>query len=291
MQESLQLKNQIQLFTKKNIFIFFDWETLPFDVLSPDRNIISSRISLLYKLPKLKKTLLIISINTFLQKVCPHKYLKSEVIVIKKNMKFSCNLLVNMLKDKGYQQVNQVIQYGEYCIGNNVIEFYSMGNDLPYRLDFLNNKIVSIKIFDVSSQKSIENVESIILMPAHEFPINKNGINLFFSQWKYYFRKNPQKDIIFQQVKKGVFSLGIEYWQPLFFKNKLETIFNYLPNHSLIIYPEDIKKTMIFFWKKIKKRYCHLSLNKERLLIQPNQLWMDLDCFFLNLKKHSQIEF
>ncbi|HXK00448.1 MAG TPA: transcription-repair coupling factor [Buchnera sp. (in: enterobacteria)] len=289
--ESLQLKNKIKLFTKKDIFIFFDWETLPFDIFSPNRNIISSRMSLLYNLPNLEKSLLIISIDTFLQKVCPYKYLKNEVLVIKNNMKFSYNILVNILKDKGYQLVNQVIQYGEYSIGDNVIEFYSMGSDLPYRLDFLNNKIISITTFDVGSQQSIKNVKSIILMPIHEFPTNANGIHLFLNQWKNYFHADPKKDVIFQQVKKGIFSLGIEYWQPLFFKNKLETIFNYLPKHTLILYSENIKNFITFFWKKIKKRYCHLSLNKKRLLIQPNQLWMDSNFFYMNLKKWSQIEF
>ncbi|CAL4322081.1 transcription-repair coupling factor [Buchnera aphidicola] len=290
-QESLKLKKEIQSFTKRKIHIFFDWETLPFDIFSPNRDIISSRLSLLYKLPKLQKTLLIISINAFLQKVCPHKYLSNEVSVIKKNMHISYNMLINMLKDKGYTLVNQVIQYGEFSAINNVIECFFIGNNLPYRLCFLNNKIFSINSFDINTRELIKNIKSITFMPAHEFPINQNGKNLFFYHWKKNFHTDPKKDVIFQQVKQGFFSLGIEYWQPFFFKDKLETIFDYLPKHTLILYSENIKKYILFFWKKIKKRYFHFYKNKERLLIQPNKLWIDSDFFFLNLKKWPQIKF
>ncbi|CAL4043051.1 transcription-repair coupling factor [Buchnera aphidicola] len=290
-QESLKLKNEIQLFTKKNIYIFFDWDTLPFDVFSPNRDIISSRMFLLHQLPKLKETLLIISINSFLQKVCPYKYLNNEVLEIKKNMSLSNDDLIKILQDKGYKLVNQVIQHGEYCINNDFIELYTMGNNFPYRLYFLNNKILSIKTFDIHSQRSIDEVKSINFMPAHEFPTNKHGINLFFNQWKKHFPTDPKTDVIFQQVKKGIFSLGIEYWQPFFFQEKLETIFNYLPKKTLILYSGNIKKNITFFWKKIQKRYCHLLLNKKRLLIQPNQLWIDSDFFFLNLRQWPQIKF
>ncbi|MCS5991590.1 hypothetical protein LNP02_22935 [Klebsiella variicola subsp. variicola] len=45
-----------------------------------------------------------------------------------------------------------------------------MGSDQPYRLDFFDDEIDSLRLFDVDSQRTLEEVAAINLLPAHEFP-------------------------------------------------------------------------------------------------------------------------
>ncbi|MGQ7112159.1 hypothetical protein ACUOFC_30730, partial [Escherichia sp. TWPC-MK] len=44
---------------------------------------------------------------------------------------------------------------------------------LPYRLDFFDDEIDSLRVFDVDSQRTLEEVEAINLLPAHEFPTDE----------------------------------------------------------------------------------------------------------------------
>lgn len=61
-----------------------DWETLPYDSFSPHQDIISSRLSTLYQLPTMQRGVLIVPVNTLMQRVCPHSFLHGHALVMKK---------------------------------------------------------------------------------------------------------------------------------------------------------------------------------------------------------------
>ncbi|MBN0719931.1 hypothetical protein JTM06_35680, partial [Pseudomonas aeruginosa] len=98
-----------------------------------------------------------------------------------------------------------------------LLDLFPMGSDQPYRLDFFDDEIDSLRLFDVDSQRTLEEVAAINLLPAHEFPTDQTAIELFRSQWRDRFEVKRDAEHIYQQVSKGTLPAGIEYWQPLFF--------------------------------------------------------------------------
>ncbi|MDP0964957.1 hypothetical protein Q6264_29165, partial [Klebsiella pneumoniae] len=86
-----------------------------------------------------------------------------------------------------------------------------MGSEQPYRLDFFDDEIDSLRLFDVDSQRTLEEVASINLLPAHEFPTDQAAIELFRSQWRDRFEVKRDAEHIYQQVSKGTLPAGIEY--------------------------------------------------------------------------------
>lgn len=99
MQNALQLTSEIGQFTTLNVNTLPDWETLPYDSFSPHQDIISSRLSMLYQLPLMEKGLLILPVNTLMQRVCPHSFLHSHALVMQRGDKLSRDtLFVNSTK-------------------------------------------------------------------------------------------------------------------------------------------------------------------------------------------------
>lgn len=84
MQNALRLHDEIRQFTDSLVFSLADWETLPYDSFSPHQEIISSRLSTLYQLPTMQRGVLIVPVNTLMQRVCPHSYLHGHALVMKK---------------------------------------------------------------------------------------------------------------------------------------------------------------------------------------------------------------
>lgn len=84
MQNALRLHDEIRQFTDNLVFSTADWETLPYDSFSPHQEIISSRLSTLYQLPTMQRGVLIVPVNTLMQRVCPHSYLHGHALVMKK---------------------------------------------------------------------------------------------------------------------------------------------------------------------------------------------------------------
>lgn len=138
-------------------------------------------------------------------------------------------------------------------------------------------------MFDVDSQRTLVEVEQINLLPAHEFPIDKAAIELFRSQWREQFEVRRDNEHIYQQVSKGIWPAGIEYWQPLFFSQQLPTLFSYLPENTLLVNTGDLESSAERFWQDVNQRFESRRVDPMRPLLAPS-LWLRVDALFNELK-------
>ncbi|OON40664.1 transcription-repair coupling factor [Izhakiella australiensis] len=290
MQSALRLQDEISQFSQQPVFSLSDWETLPFDSFSPHQEIISSRLATLYQLPTLKSGLLILPVNTLMQRVCPHSYLHGHALVMEKGQAVARDRLITQLDQAGYRHVDQVMEHGEYATRGALLDLFPMGSEQPYRIDFFDDEIDSLRLFDVDTQRTLEEVPAINLLPAHEFPTDKNAIELFRSRWREHFDVRRDAEHVYQQVSKGTLPAGIEYWQPLFFEQPLSDLFSYLPANTLLICCSDLESSADRFWLDVTSRYESRRVDPMRPLLVPESLWLKTDQLFAGLKKWPRIQ-
>ncbi|CCG86977.1 transcription-repair coupling factor [Erwinia piriflorinigrans] len=289
MQNALRLQDEIKQFTDQPVMALADWETLPFDSFSPHQEIISSRLSTLYQLPTLAAGILILPVNTLMQRVCPHNFLHGHALVMQKGQRLSRDTLRAQLEQAGYRSVDQVMEHGEFATRGALLDLYPMGSERPYRIDFFDDEIDSLRLFDIDSQRTLEEVAAINLLPAHEFPTDKNAIELFRSQWREHFDVRREAEHIYQQVSKGTLPAGIEYWQPLFFEQPLLPLFSYLPANTLLVISGDLEASAERFWQDVNARYENRRVDPMRPLLPPASLWLRSDELFSELKQWPRI--
>lgn len=289
MQNALRLRDEIQQFTDQMVTTLSDWETLPYDSFSPHQEIISDRLSSLYHLPAMARGVIILPVNTLMQRVCPHEFLHGHALVMKKGQRLSRDKLRAQLEQAGYRSVDQVMEHGEFATRGALLDLYPMGSDEPYRIDFFDDEIDSLRIFDVDTQRTLSEVEAINLLPAHEFPTDKNAIELFRSQWREQFEVRRDAEHIYQQVSKSAWPAGIEYWQPLFFSQPLPSLFSYLPANTLIVNTGDLEGAAERFWQDVNQRYESRRVDPMRPLLAPDTLWLRVDALFGELKAWPRI--
>lgn len=290
MQNALRLQDEIRQFTDLPVTSLADWETLPYDSFSPHQDIISSRLSTLYHLPSLTRGVLIMPVGTLMQRVCPHSYLHGHALLMKKGQRLSRDRLRSQLEQAGYRHVDQVMEHGEYATRGALLDLFPMGSDQPYRIDFFDDEIDSLRTFDVDSQRTLDEVPEINLLPAHEFPADKTAIELFRSQWRDKFDVKRDPEHIYQQVSKGTLPAGIEYWQPLFFSEPLSELFSYFPANSLLINTGDLEASAAHFWQEACARFESRGVDPMRPLLPPENLWLRTDGLFAALKKWPRIQ-
>ncbi|AWT20346.1 transcription-repair coupling factor [Klebsiella michiganensis] len=276
MQNALRLNDEIRQFTDSMVAGLADWETLPYDSFSPHQDIISSRLATLYQLPTMERGVLIIPVSTLMQRVCPHNFLHGHALVMKKGQRLSRDALRAQLDSAGYRHVDQVMEHGEYATRGALLDLFPMGSEQPYRLDFFDDEIDSLRLFDVDSQRTLEEVASINLLPAHEFPTDQAAIELFRSQWRDRFEVKRDAEHIYQQVSKGTLPAGIEYWQPLFFNEPLPPLFSYFPAKTLIVNTGDLEASAERFQNETRARFENRGVDPMRPLLPPEQLWREL---------------
>lgn len=255
MQNALRLRDEIQQFTAQPVMTLPDWETLPYDNFSPHQEIISARLSTLYQLPSLTRGVLILPVNTLMQKVCPHAFLHGHALMLKKGQRLSRDKLRNQLEQAGYRSVDQVMEHGEFATRGALLDLFPMGSEEPFRIDFFDDEIDSLRLFDADTQRTLNEVEQIHLLPAREFPTDKTAIELFRSQWREQFEVRRDAEHVYQQVSKGTLPAGIEYWQSLFFSQPLPALFSYLPTGTLLVNTGDIQQGAERFWQDVQQRH------------------------------------
>ncbi|WP_391087497.1 transcription-repair coupling factor [Vibrio sp. NH-UV-68] len=286
-QTALKLQQEIEQFTAQDVALFPDWETLPYDNFSPHQEIISDRISRLYQLPTQTNGITIVPISTLLQRQSPREFLLQHTLMVKVGDLFSLEKLRLQLEKSGYRHVDQVFGPGEYASRGSILDLFPMGSDAPYRIDFFDDEIDTIRTFDPENQRSIEDTQQIRLLPAHEFPTTESAIEDFRIRWRQRFEARREPESVYMQVSKGTWPAGIEYWQPLFFE-QTETLFDYIPDNSQLVTVGDIETAIDTFLTDVDYRYDQRKIDPLRPLLPPHELWLKKDELFSHFKPLPQ---
>ncbi|WP_440053059.1 transcription-repair coupling factor [Pseudoalteromonas sp. T1lg65] len=277
------------LLTDTKVMLFPDWETLPYDHFSPHQDIISQRLATLNSLKKESKLVLILPVSTLMLRTAPPSYIYGMSLNYRKGEVTDVQALRESLTLAGYRHVQQVMEHGEFAVRGSIIDLYPMGSVLPYRIDFFDDEIDSIRHFDIETQRSSEEVEKIDLLPAHEFPTNAEDIERFRVNYREHFGASSEQDSIYMQVSKGNWPAGIEYYLPLFFDN-LTTIFDYLPKHTVIMQLGDLESAAKDFWQDVNKRYESRKVDPLRPLLEPGKLYQPVEVLFEGFNQFPRIK-
>ncbi|MCP3675133.1 MAG: transcription-repair coupling factor [Gammaproteobacteria bacterium] len=285
-----RLEKEIRFFSagKFTVYNLPDWETLPYDLFSPHQDIISNRLLTLYKLPTATEGILIVPVSTLIQRLAPGKYLQLHSLILNKGDTLDPLQMRQRLTDAGYRHVEQVMEHGEFTLRGSLLDLYPMGSTVPYRIDFFDDEIDSIRVFDPDNQRSGENIDGIQLLPAREFPIDETGINCFRQNWRSDF-DSTDKNSLYHQVSAGETPAGIEYYLPFFHQN-LETLFNYLPKNSAFYLSEKLHQKAEAFWEEIEERYEQHRYDSSRPILAPKSLFLSTADIFAAFKQWPRIE-
>ncbi|CCN35018.1 transcription-repair coupling factor [Vibrio nigripulchritudo SO65] len=286
-QLALKLTAEVEQFTQQPVHMFPDWETLPYDNFSPHQDIISDRISTLYQLPTQSSGITVIPVSTLLQRQSPRDFLMQHTLMVKNGDRYSLEALRLQLEKSGYRHVDQVFGPGEYASRGSIIDLYPMGSSDPYRIDFFDDEIDSIRTFDPENQRSIDDIPEIRLLPAHEFPTTDQAIEDFRGRWRQKFEARREPESIYMQISKGTWPAGIEYWQPLFFEHT-ETLFDYLPDNTLLISVGNLENAIDTFLGDVDYRFDQRKVDPLRPLLEPELLWLKKDELFSHFKSLPQ---
>lgn len=258
-----------------DIYNFPDWETLPYDHFSPHQDIISERLATLTRLPNLSSGAVITTIANLMHRLPPCHYLHGFNFNINVGDSLNLDILRTRLTDAGYHAVSQVREHGEFAIRGSIIDLYPMGTPLPFRIDLFDVVVDSIRTFSPETQRTIEQITQIRLLPAKEFPVTEEAIEQFRQSFRTQFAGNPLKCPIYQDISEGITAPGIEYYLPLFF-TETATLFDYLPPNTIIVTLGDWQTKADEFYHEATTRYeqgrhdiLHPLLTPEQLFLTP----------------------
>jgi transcription-repair coupling factor (superfamily II helicase) len=272
--------------------LFPDWETLPYDILSPHQDLISERLSALYQLLSSDAPgaldVLVVAATTALGRLPPAAYVAGRTFFFRQGQRLAADALRSRLVQAGYQHVSQVVAPGEFCVRGGLIDLFPMGSALPYRLDLNDDVIESIRSFDADTQRSLYPVPEVHLLPGREFPLDEASRVAFRGRWRESFEGDPSRCTVYRDIGQGIAGAGIEYYLPLFF-DQTATLFDYLPADSLLLLHGPIEAAAQRFWNETSERFRFLSRDAQRPCLPPGALYLTPEEFFSLAKPHARL--
>lgn len=288
-----QLLDELQFFLDKEhqtqeILLFPDWETLPYDQFSPHQDIISERLTTLSRLQQTSNAIVISAASTLMHRLCPTQFLNQYGLILSEGQQLNVEHFRYQLQQAGYHCVNKVLEHGEFAVRGAIIDIYPMGSTLPFRIELFDDVIDSLRRFDPDTQRTIEKIKQIKILPAREFPLNEPSIALFRRRFREQFPGNPSACPIYEAVTEGQFPAGIEYYLSLFFEAPA-TFFDYLPTTASICLIESTHEHAEQFWRELSVRFEQRSYDITRPLLPPSSCFLTPTEFLTHANQYNQV--
>ncbi|MDR0779617.1 MAG: transcription-repair coupling factor [Pseudomonadales bacterium] len=270
------------------LLTFPDWETLPYDNFSPHQDIISARLQTLHRLPAITRGVLILSITTLLHRLPPRAYIAANTLSLQVGQHFELNAMRRALEAAGYRSVDSVYEHGEFAVRGSIMDLFPMGSAQPYRIELFDDEIESLRTFSPDTQLSAGKVDAIRLLPGREYPLHQDAIAHFRRAFREAFAVDVRRCPLYEDISRGLASAGIEYYLPLFFP-ELASLFHYLPRQLQCLTYGEVAQGAEQFWREIRARYAERSVDNERPLLPPEQLFLAVEELFGALKPLPQL--
>ena len=266
---------EVNFFTDFNfsIALFPDLEILPYDVSPPSKQVIANRSEILFKMTNNEIDVLILNAANLLWKLPPKDFFTQQSFSLLKNQSFSMNRMKPRLKNNGYERASLVTQPGEFCVRGSLIDVFSPLYKNPIRVDFEDDKIDSIRFFDIDSQMTVNRIEKATIIPSDQYPKNYETIDFFKTNLRNHFEGNQLEWPLYNFIESDAESYGVHNYLPFFFKS-MSSIWDYCVTEYELLCLNDIKTPIREHQKIIKERF-NVAGNKEQPSIDPSELFFD----------------
>ena len=155
--------------------------------------LVQQRIQVLQKLAEEEEVTVITTMGGIMDRLLPPEMFQNQVETVENDAGFDMELWKKKLTAMGYERTGQVEGSGQFAVRGGILDIFPLTEENPVRIELWGDEIDSIRSFDVESQRSIENLDSIRIYPASEFTAGEERIQSGLKQMKKEAQKLSEK--------------------------------------------------------------------------------------------------
>lgn len=253
----------------ESILYFPKKEIVTYDYDVESKDLPYERIEILNKIENKKAKLIVTTIEALMQKMIA----KESLYQNKLEMKVGNNYNIEEIKQKllllGYERNDLVENKGEFSIRGDIIDI-ALSKKEGVRIEFWGDEVDSIRKFNLSSQRSLEMLQKVEIMPAHEFVIEDSLLSI---TKRIRDEKDDIKEILnkkgkeYEQKIQEIKNHDIELIENGDYLSKIDKYFNYFYTKQAT-FLDYLSKDFIIIFDELSK----LKQREENILIENKNL-------------------
>jgi len=115
------------------------------------------------------------SVLGFLEKTITRESLSAHLRMLSVGDNIDLEALREHLVAMGYDVVPVVEEAGQFAVRGSIVDLFDPAWEYPARVELEDDEIVSIRAFDLDSQRSVEALQACTILPASSVPIDEQG--------------------------------------------------------------------------------------------------------------------
>jgi transcription-repair coupling factor (superfamily II helicase) len=186
-----------------------------------------------------RQPVIITSARALLQRTLPFRQFTSATQHLQLRQRVNLNKLVAHWIGLGYEPVTTVIEQGQFSRRGGVLDIFPVSSYQPIRIEFWDDEIDSIRLFDASTQRTIQQLQTAVIPPAREaFPEAAPAIANHLRPW--FDSLPPDGDLARdrQRLEAGVPFAMLEHYLP-YVTHAPSSLLGYAPADSLVIIEDE----------------------------------------------------
>ncbi|MBN4054317.1 transcription-repair coupling factor [Nitrospira defluvii] len=157
-----------QIATRPACLFFPPWDILPYEPSTPRPDWIAKRMNSLYHMATNESICIVTTIDAFLQRVVSKKFLIEHTETLQVGEAKSREDLVERLFQGGYEVTESVENTGEISMRGGIVDLFPPTSDRPIRIEFFGDEIESIRTFNLETQRSEKEIDSVKIILGRE---------------------------------------------------------------------------------------------------------------------------
>lgn len=277
----------------RNILLFPATEWLPFEVLGRSQETNAERIKVLSRLLWQKGDIVIAPVQAIIGRFFSPDRWQKYCLTFKVGRQYSLSEIMRILVTAGYERQGIVEGRGQFALRGGILDIAPQDRD-PVRIEFFDEEVDSIRVFDLETQKSLGNIEEALIVPVMEYVVTAEELQDLKWEIKAKARKavgrlqrlgrteavkRLQKKVEYleNRLNEGVLDENIYPYLSLL-SAKLVPIFDWLAEDCLIILDEPLRlKEQLDFQHSQRLEEFTDKLEKGEEFVNPDSLFIGFE--------------
>ena len=291
------LRDELRFFSRTiPAHLFPHWDTVPYDGFSPGREEMARRMEALAALATpedgtAEPVLVVTTPQAWMQGTMPRHLLRALTLRLERGGRYPRQTLIDGLLAAGYVRVDTVEAPGEFCTRGDIVDVFPPQLEHPVRLDFFDDELENLRHFEVDSQTSVSERDSLMILPASEGVLNTETRRHAMARLPH-FKPSISPEIyrqVYQYLEGGAPFPGQEQMLGLLYE-KVEWLGDWLPPGALCVLeePTALERVAESFHDEVLGEF-DLNLSQQQVAMPPDETFMDARGWRKALEAHTRI--
>lgn len=249
-----EIYDDMQYFTKNNTMLYPSKDIIFYTADVHSIDIVKQRIAVIDAIISEKNPTIVLSIEALFDRLVRKEVFASFILTLSEGDIIVMDELINKLIHMGYERTELVEGAGQFAVRGGILDIFSITEENAIRIEFWDDEIDSIRIIDSYSQRSIEKINNIRIIPTKELVYENKQVISALQKIKAEYDKITKKFInlnmkeeqerlketigeVIEKLTQNTGFRGEERYIKYFYDDTV-TLLEYLPNNTMIFWDE-----------------------------------------------------